>query len=111
MLTGMQIRMAAAALRWPLEEIAKRAKVGAATIQRMAAIDGVPTARATSVDAVQRAFEAAGVSFHDADNGGPGVWLVKPPKPPTRRKTAKVKKAKTTKRPRKRPRARRGMTD
>ena len=101
MLTGMQIRMAAAALRWPLEEIAKRAKVGAATIQRMAAIDGVPTARATSVDAVQRAFEAAGVSFHDADNGGPGVRVLRPPKPPARRKTAKAKRTKTPKQARK----------
>ena len=87
MLTGMQIRMAGAALRWSLKEIAKRAKVGVQTVWRMAAIDGVPMARATNVDAVQRAFEAAGVEFHDADNGGPGVRLVKRAKPPARRKT------------------------
>ena len=100
MLTGMQIRMAGAAMRWSLEEIAKRANVGVQTVQRMAAVDGVPTARATSVDAVQRAFEAAGVEFHDSDNGGPGVRLVKPPKRAARRKTTKPR-TKATKRPRK----------
>ncbi len=100
MLTGMQIRMAGAALRWSLEEIAKRADVGVQTVQRMATVDGVPTARATSVDAVQRAFEAAGVEFHDSDNGGPGVRLVKPPKRPARRKATRPR-TKPTKRPRK----------
>ena len=100
MLTGMQIRMGGAALRWSLEEIAKRANVGVQTVQRMAAVDGVPTARATSVDSVQRAFEAAGVEFHDADNGGAGVRLVKPPKRVAPRKTTRPR-TKATKRPRK----------
>ena len=76
-------------MRWSLEEIAKRAGIGVQTIQRMAAVNGVPTAWATNVDAVQRAFEAAGVEFHDADNGGPGVRLVKPPKRVAPRKTTR----------------------
>ena len=42
----------------------------------MAAVDGEPTARATGLDAVQRAFEAAGIQFHDGNNGGPRVRLV-----------------------------------
>ena len=100
MLTGLQIRAAAAVLRWSLEETAKRAKVGKQTVQRMAAVDSVPSSRATSLDAVQRAFEAAGVVFLEGDDGGLGVRLVKPAKPPARRKAKP--KAKAPKRARKR---------
>ncbi len=100
MLTGMQIRAAAAALRWSHEEIARRAKVGVQTVQRMAAVDGVPPGRATSVDAVQRAFERVGIRFQEPDDGLPGVRLVKPPKRVVPRKTKA--KAKAPKRARKR---------
>ncbi len=101
MLTGMQIRMAASALRWSREEIAKRAKVGVQTVQRLASVDGIPPGRATSVAAIQAAFERAGIQFQESDNGGPGVRLVKPPKPPVRPRIAKAKRIKAPKRARK----------
>ena len=95
MLTGIQIRMAATALRWSREEIAKHANLGVQTVQRLASVDGVPPGRATSVAAIQAAFERVGIQFQEPDNGGPGVRLVKPPKRLARRT------AKSTKRPRK----------
>jgi hypothetical protein len=76
-LTGIQVRMARAALGWSLAELARRAIVGVSTIQTIeahdgpAAISGGPahtlehrsTARATAVDAIRKALESAGVTF------------------------------------------------
>ena len=90
MITGAQVRMAAAALRWSMSDIARESSLGWRTVQRLASVDGVPPGRATSLAAVQAAFERAGIQFQEPDNGGPGVRLAKPGKPPARRKTMKV---------------------
>ncbi len=95
MITGAQVRMAAAALRWSMSDIARESGLGWRTVQRLASVDGVPPGRATSLAAVQAAFERAGIQFQEPDNGGPGVRLVKQPKRLARRT------AKATKRPRK----------
>ena len=87
MITGAQIRMATAALRWNMSDVARESGLGWRTVQRVASVDGVPPGRATSVAAIQAAFERAGIQFQEADNGGPGVRLVKRAKPPARRKT------------------------
>ena len=78
MITGTQVRMAAAALRWKLSDVARESGLGWRTVQRLASVDGIPPVRATSVAAVQAAFERAGIQFQEADNGGLGVRLVKP---------------------------------
>lgn len=78
MITGRQIRMARAALRWTAQELAAQSGVSWATIQRVEATDSVPSALGKTLDAIQRAFQAAGVQFIDSDNGGPGVRLKKP---------------------------------
>ncbi len=65
--------MARSALRWTAQELAEKAGIGWATVQRMEQGDGVPTASAKNLDAVQRALESAGVIF--TNGGEPGVKL------------------------------------
>ena len=89
MITGAQIRMAGAALRWSMKDLAHESGLGWRTCQRLVTVDGVPPGRASSVAAVQAAFERAGVEFQEADNGGPGMRLVKPTKRAPRTKTTK----------------------
>ena len=101
MITGAQIRMATAALGWNMSDVARESGLGWRTVQRIAAVDGVPPGRATSLAAIQAAFERAGIQFQEPDNGGPGVRLVKPPKPPVRPRIAKAKRIKAPKRARK----------
>lgn len=78
MITGRQVRMARAALRWSAKELAIRSRVSWATVQRIEATDGVPSALGKNLEAIQRTIEAAGVEFIDSDNGGPGARLKKP---------------------------------
>lgn len=84
MVTGAQIRMGRASLRWSVAELAKAAKVGVSTVQRIEAVDGSPEvagdlewrteARREAVQAVQTALERAGVTFlPDDGRAGPGI--------------------------------------
>ena len=75
MVTGLQIRMARACLRWTAKDLAEKSGVSWATIQRMESTDGVPPATTPNLEAVQRALEAAGVEFTNGD--APGVRLKK----------------------------------
>ena len=77
MITGSQIRMARAHLKWTLEELAKRAGVGLSTVRRMESANGPPPSTVANLQAVQRAFEAAGIEFIPANGGGPGLRLQK----------------------------------
>ncbi len=76
MLTSQQIRAARGLLRWSAQQLADRAGVHLATVQRMERSDGTIRAMATTVAKVERALEAEGVDFLP-DNGGPGVRLKK----------------------------------
>jgi DNA-binding transcriptional regulator YiaG len=75
MITGVQIRASRAALRWSAEVLAARAGVGVQTIKRLEAADGVPSGRATTVQDVQSALEAAGIEFVRTPNDRPGIRL------------------------------------
>ena len=68
MITGMQIRASRAALRWSAEVLAARAGVGVQTVKRLEAADSVPSGRATTLQDVQSALEAAGIEFIGAPN-------------------------------------------
>ena len=72
MVTGEQVRMARAALKWGVRDIGRAAGVSPATVTKVEA--GRPANTAT-LTALRVAFEAAGVEFIDTDNGGPGVRL------------------------------------
>ena len=82
-MTGSQVRMARAALRWSISDLAQAAGVGISTVQRVEAADD-PTvhddlewradARTGSVEAIRKALVAAGITFLP-DDGKAGVGL------------------------------------
>ena len=88
-LTGAQIRMARAGLRWSINDLARYAGVGDSTVKRIEASDGVPTlkdgiaqtlasreaARAAALAALSNALTAGGVSFLPDDGKGIGVRI------------------------------------
>lgn len=89
-LTGIQIRMARAALRWSLHDLADHAGISRATAQRMEMDDDKPNANATSIEAVQTALEAAGCAFKDGGwNVGPAI---RAPSPAFRKQQAREEK-------------------
>ena len=61
MLTAPQSRMARAALRWTLDDLAQRAKVNRRTVARFEGEAGTPNE--STVFLIRQAFEAAGVEF------------------------------------------------
>ena len=77
MLTSHQIRAARGLLRWSARELAQRAGVHVATVQRMERCEGPVQGTVESLRKVQHALEAAGVEFL-GDNGGPGLRLRDP---------------------------------
>lgn len=78
LITGAQIRAARGLLGWTAPQLAERAGLSYASIQRAENIDGISSMRATNLFAIQRALEDGGVIFLGAgDNrtGGDGVRL------------------------------------
>ena len=71
----LQCRMARAALGWGVRELAGFAKVSIDTVVRFERGDEL---KERTVEALQRAFEAAGVEFIPENGGGAGVRLRKP---------------------------------
>jgi transcriptional regulator with XRE-family HTH domain len=98
---AIQLRMARAAVGWGVRELAEKAGVTANTVTR---IENGADARQSTMDALQRALEAAGVEFTNGEQ--PGVRLGKaaaaqsaepasasnptPASPAARRKTART---------------------
>lgn len=78
MISGLQIRMARAALGWTVAELSEKSGVSASSIARAEAIDGIATMRASSLFELQQALEANGVVFLAAGQdlaGGDGVRM------------------------------------
>ncbi len=75
-LTACQIRMARAALRWSIEDLARRSGVSEKTIRRIEKVYGVPTnVTIDTLDKLQLCLEGEGMNFIPEDGGpdGPGV--------------------------------------
>ena len=70
--TLLQCRMARAALGWGVRELAAAAKVSTDTVARFERGDEL---KERTIDALQRALEAAGIEFTNGDQ--PGVRLTK----------------------------------
>ena len=66
-ITGKQCRMARAALRWKVRDLAKRAGMGPGTIVRIENDSTSPKPNASSFAALKAVFEAAGVEFIGTD--------------------------------------------
>lgn len=74
MLTGAQIRMARAALKWSVRELAARARTAPMTVSR---IENGAEAYADTLQRIRRALEKGGVEFLDGNGAGVGVRLTK----------------------------------
>ena len=77
MITSDQIRAARALLRWSGKDLAERTGLGFSTLMRLEVLEGVPSAQAKTLEAIQKAFESAGVEFIGSPEDGPGVRLRK----------------------------------
>ena len=75
MLISEQIRAARALTRMTVSQLSEYAGVGVATIKRLEAVDGVPSAQARTLSSLQKAFELAGVEFIGSPTDNPGVRL------------------------------------
>ena len=73
-LVPIQCRMARAALGLGVRELAAAAKVSIDTVTRFERGDEL---KERTIEALQRALEAAGVEFINENGGGPGVRLKK----------------------------------
>ena len=73
MMQPSQCRMARAALKITVRELAKMADVAANTITRFET--GKSRGYADTVTRIQKALEQAGIEFIDENGGGPGVRL------------------------------------
>jgi transcriptional regulator with XRE-family HTH domain len=71
---GVQCFLARTALGWSVSDLGRAAEVSYHTVQRFERGDSV---RPSTVEAIQRALEKAGVIFIDANDGGPGARLGK----------------------------------
>jgi transcriptional regulator with XRE-family HTH domain len=76
MVDGSQIRAARGLLRWSRADLARAAKVSTEAIKQIER--GLSDPRASTLRAIEGAFDAAGVIFLDGGtsrDGGPGVRL------------------------------------
>jgi len=78
MVTGAQIRIARAALRWTVQELSAKSKVSTSTIKRIEAEDGVPQSTLANLTALQSALEATGIEFIGTPDNGPGIRIHRP---------------------------------
>ena len=77
MITSGQIRAARALIKWTGKELAEASGVAFSTLMRLETGEGVPGAQAKTLDAIEKAFEEAGIEFIGTPQEGAGVrWRV-----------------------------------
>lgn len=79
MITGAQIRMARAYLRWSVKKLAEQSGVGASTVKRMELREGFPLARGSNIEAVFTTFSRQGLVFPPVVAGEVIVKAIKRP--------------------------------
>jgi transcriptional regulator with XRE-family HTH domain len=77
---AVQLRMARAAVGWGVRELAEKAGVTANTVSR---IELGADAKQSTIEAIQRALEEAGIVFMPENGGGVGVRVRKDVAEPT----------------------------
>jgi len=78
LITSDQIRAARALLRWSGKDLAEKTGLGFSTLMRLEVLEGVPGAQAKTLEAIQKAFEGAGIEFLGTPEEGAGVrWKIK----------------------------------
>jgi len=77
LITSGQIRAARALVKWTGKELAVASGVAFSTLMRLETGEGVPGAQAKTLDAIQKAFEEAGIEFIGTPDSGAGVrWKI-----------------------------------
>jgi transcriptional regulator with XRE-family HTH domain len=76
-LTSELVRAARALLRWEQRDLEAASSVSLPTIKRLESKPGTMAAHVSTVLALRKALESAGVEFIDENGGGPGVRLRK----------------------------------
>jgi transcriptional regulator with XRE-family HTH domain len=78
LITSAQIRSARAMLDWSREQLSSLSGVGISALMRLESAEGVPSGNIKTFEAVQKAFEKAGIEFIGAPDDGAGVrWKSK----------------------------------
>jgi len=77
LITSAQIKAARALLGITVANLAELAGVGFTTIIRLESADGVPNGNIKTFDAVQKAFDKAGLEFIGTPEDGAGVRFKK----------------------------------
>jgi transcriptional regulator with XRE-family HTH domain len=79
MISAAQIRAARALVGMSADELARRAGIGWATVQRFESAPGVPPSRSGTLERLKAALEDAGVEFTGDPIQSPGVQLRRRP--------------------------------
>jgi transcriptional regulator with XRE-family HTH domain len=78
LITSGQIRAARSLLKWTGKQLADESGVAFSTLMRLETGEGIPAAQAKTLDAIEKAFEKAGVEFIGTPESGAGVrWRPK----------------------------------
>jgi predicted transcriptional regulator len=80
-LSSELLRAGRALLRWEQRDLATASSVSLPTIKRLESKPGIMAAHLSTVAALRKALETAGIIFIDENGGGPGVRLRKKQKP------------------------------
>jgi len=75
LITSAQIRAARGMLEWSRADLAKHSGVGFSSMMRIESAIGVPGAHAKTLEAIEKAFERAGIEFIGTPDDRPGVRL------------------------------------
>ena len=77
LLSSELIRAGRALLRWEQRDLADASAVSLPTVKRLESQPGIMSAHMSTVTALRKALEAAGIEFIEENGGGPGVRLRK----------------------------------
>jgi len=73
LITSAQIRAARAMLDWSREQLSDNSSIGISALMRLESAEGVPSGNIKTFEAVQKAFEKAGIEFIGSPEEGAGV--------------------------------------
>jgi len=77
LITSGQIRAARSLIKWTGKELAEASGVAFSTLMRLETGEGIPAAQAKTLDAIEKAFEQAGIEFIGTPENGAGVrWRI-----------------------------------
>jgi len=73
LITSAQIRAARGLLNWSRADLSTHSGVGASALMRLESSEGIPAGNIKTFEAVQKAFEKAGIEFLGTPKDGAGV--------------------------------------